>query len=295
MVLAHVVVAVGCTPGDPSAEQQAAPTITELTASTPDRPAEAGSPDNIETESTTASPTAIPMTQSDLRALTAALLAMDNEWGDNYVQLMGGSPDVTVFPHDLAAADLDGPIAAIIDSGADIVYLATAGYPCSLAVDGIRRAGSLIPIVVPSACIVPGFLNPDLKHDALYPLAGTYTANTAGPIAESVLGQAAIDHQGTDPNGLVDQSWIRTWLAVETLKVAAELPGGLTRTNIVLATWTYAGRHPNVEGPINVVWPSDLAQIERARLLKHDPDSKLWSLTDHVYQLDPDESSNQTD
>ncbi|MDA3039674.1 MAG: ABC transporter substrate-binding protein [Actinomycetota bacterium] len=220
---------------------------------------------------------------------SAAVLVMDIEFGDRYLDsfsaaLGSAATDrLVVQRHRPDVVGIDPQLAAIVEADVDVLFLATAGSLCPQAITSLRNAGSNIPVVLPSICAGYGLLGPVFDQEGLWTIAGTYHSGVED-IANSTLGTHAA--RNTEPGQrwfADDRDWLRTWQAVEIVKIADQLPGGLTRTNLALAAWSFHGRHPYAEHDITVEWAVDDIAIEQLRLLRFNPSTRLWEFTTHTY------------
>ncbi len=187
-----------------------------------------------------------------------------------------------VARHDPAASRLDDVVAEVLTHDPVGVYVASAGNPCLLAVQALRDAGSLVPIMLPSVCSSPRAYVEPLGEQAqgLSVMLGSATSRD-GPLTDSTLARAAAEIAGDgDPFPLpfpLDDDWLAAWYAVEVVKIAAELDGGVTRSNIVLAQWSFEGRHPYAAGPVVASWPGS-SLVHTPALLEYDLAARRWEL-----------------
>ncbi len=185
-------------------------------------------------------------------------------------------------PPDPAASRLDDVVAEVLTHDPVGVYVASAGNPCLLAVQALRDAGSLVPIMLPSVCSSPRAYVEPLGEQAqgLSVMLGSATSRD-GPLTDSTLARAAAEIAGDgDPFPLpfpLDDDWLAAWYAVEVVKIAAELDGGVTRSNIVLAQWSFEGRHPYAAGPVVASWPGS-SLVHTPALLEYDLAARRWEL-----------------
>jgi len=223
---------------------------------------------------------------------SATILAMDNGYGHRFVDGFESASgplgvDSVVHLHDPAAPDLSELAASIASQGPSTVYLATAGNGCRSATLGLRAAGFDGPIVLPASgalfrCTSMPSMDTGLPGVVgLHTLAGDWTS-LEGPFPDSEFSQAALALTPADqlPWSRIDTDWFMAWYAVEVLKIAAELPGGLTRSNIVRAMWNFDSEFPHAAGRLTVQWPDDVELVENFAHLVWDPDQARWLLPD---------------
>lgn len=215
----------------------------------------------------------------------AALIVMDNEWGERLLapfeaRARALGVELEVYRHDPMAPQLTQVTDEVAVSDAAVVYLATAGNPCLLGLQELRAAGFDGPIVLPSFCTFPpAYLKPaGLDLRGVFTFAAATTTHH-GPLADAPLGRAAKELTPTSERrwSHVDDDWMLLWHAIEVLKVAAELPGGLTRPNTALAMWSFEGRWPFAPGTVATTWPDDVALVDTERL-SYDALGEHWLL-----------------
>ncbi len=217
------------------------------------------------------------------------VVAMGNEFGDTLVtellQLTDAEGfEVVVARHDPAGADVDGAVATVMDADPDVVIAATAGYPCVLVARAFEVIDPSLPVITPEYCANPYQFgeNDDGALDDLLSLRSVVDG-TEEPVADTELGRLATRAFGQEEfNHGSTAEWAPMWQAVQILQIAADLPGGLTRSNIAIAGWSFEGRFPLVEGAIVASWPDDEDAVSSARLHRWDGQSEAWQPTDLV-------------
>ncbi len=217
---------------------------------------------------------------------SAAVLVMNNEWGLGFQSALEGATRPShgevafrFVSHEPAAQTLGDEVAELFDSSPDVIFLATAGQPCVVAVKAIRALDDDVSIVVPNACTdtVP-YINP-LEDDAIgLGAAFSLVDQHVAPFRSTSFGQAVSQYSDVI-GGQASLAWFETWYAVESLKIAAELPGGLTRTNVLLAMWSFDGHYPLVSETVDITWGSDQQLHDDAEILEFDRATGMWQLT----------------
>jgi len=98
-----------------------------------------------------------------------------------------------------------------------------------------------------------------------------------GTMAEWV--ETQISAAGINPEiGTVVDVWHWAWHYVELLRIADALPGGLNRTNFLLAAWS-ADLRPPLNWPgirFTLNGPADANPIETARLIEYSTSDEAW-------------------
>ncbi len=227
------------------------------------------------------------LVEAEYGAERVGLLVMDHEFGETLSAAVldraeAGRFDVVVARHDPAGSDMEAAVARLVAADTDVVVAATAGHPCVLAARAVAAQAPGQPIVTPEYCANPYQFgeNDDGALDDLLSLRSVVDG-TEDPVADTELGRLARSAFGDQEfNHGSTAEWASIWQAVQILQIAAELPGGLTRTNIALAGWSFEGRFPLIEGGITTAWPHDDQAVTSARLHRWDGDAEAWRPTE---------------
>lgn len=213
------------------------------------------------------------------------ILAMDQHTPHTLAELMidhlGDRSGITVLEHSAESAELSVDAETVLAADPEVVYLATGGVLCTEAANLLADRTSLI-IVVPPWCTDPASYLPASAgsvEGTLVTMVGAATASSFqvdGTVAAAAREIAA----DAGPDGFflraADDHWLATWYLVETLKIAAELEGGLTRPNLLLAMWTFEGRWPHATGPVVTRWPSGPDGIQSQQSFRYNQNDQLW-------------------
>ena len=204
----------------------------------------------------------IKQNMADRLPVTVAGLVIDNDFGLAYEEGMKAyaeeNPDVIAefnpIRHDPAAPTVTNEMTTIAASDPDVFISMTAGNPCLLAVQEAGNNGlndGETALFAPSVCKSPSeFMLPAGEvSDNWRIVGGGQIANTDPQYADDPYVSWAnemIEAAGYDSNvGLFFTGFgFFAWQTVETLRIAAELPGGLSRTNIMLAVRSLDLEHP---------------------------------------------------
>lgn len=198
--------------------------------------------------------------RADDLPVTVSALVMGNSFGAIYQEAfstwMEANPGVVaelqVEQHVPAVATVADEMGAIAAAEPDVFIAMTAGSPCLLAVKEADRLGLAdITRFVPSICgdaatyLVPA----GAAADGWYLVGGGLKATNDPTHADDpYVGwvNAELAAQGLDPAvGLHGTGFgLYGWALVEALRIADALPGGLTRTNLVLAVRAMDLVHP---------------------------------------------------
>lgn len=183
---------------------------------------------------------------------TVAGLFMDNDFGLSYLTEMEACAEdgvidlVEVAKHDPAAPDVTDQITTLSATGADALVLGTTGVPCSQSMAAVD-ASSWQPLTyIHGGCqsIATYFTPVDPAGE------GVIVAQTQKDV--SIQGDPAIEKAkevleaaGIDPFVGAGYSGVVVAAAFEgVLRAAADMEGGLTRTNLMRAVWNADYEHP---------------------------------------------------
>jgi len=224
--------------------------------------------------------------------LTVGVLLMDNDFGESFVPGLEAAlagiahrqPSLQLVRHDPAAPfSLEPEVRELLLAEPDLLLVLTAANPCNLAVravqslveQGLQRPPALAlssPCrdVVESDHTIDGWLT-------VAPLVEPDAVGGDGPFAHhlrSMLEGAHLDATAE----LNLEGYLRGWLHIELLRIAAELPGGLSRPNYLLAAWSADLRPPLVPpgASFTLGGPADLDPYNGAVLQRFDSVKGGW-------------------
>ena len=178
----------------------------------------------------------------------------------------------------------------------DVFISMTAGNACPQAIQDVERVGLLETTLVqftPSVCKgIEAFMKPagDAGHNWWVVGGGSIDTSDPNhaddPFVEFTNG--LITDAGLDPTiSLYGIGFSYAWPYVEVLKIGAALPGGLTRTNLMLATWSYEGKHPLLLDGITFGMNglADPYFIEGSDFSQYDSSDGSWSVVGPIVDL----------
>ena len=191
-------------------------------------------------------------------------LVMDNDFGLAYElgfeAYAEGNPDVVeeYLPvrHDPAAPTLTNEVTTIAAFQPDVFISMTAGNPCLLAIQEVEAAGLLETVkaaFTPSVCKgIAAYMAPaGMAADGWWIVGGGSKDTTDPKHMDEPFIQFVnknLEDGGLDPAiSLYGIGYTYGYPHVEALRVAAELPGGLTRTNFIQAV-----RNIDIYGPLTL-------------------------------------------
>lgn len=197
----------------------------------------------------------------DSLPVKVAGLVADNDFGLAYEAgfstFAANNPDVVsefvAIRHDPAAPTVSNEVTTLAASDPDVFISMTAGNACPQAISDVERSGLLettLAQFTPSVCKgIEAFMTPAGDAANGWWVVGGGSIDTSDPkFADDVFvsfTNDAITEAGFDPSiSLYGIGFAYGWPYIEVLKIAAALPDGLTRTNLMLAVWSYEGKHP---------------------------------------------------
>ncbi len=233
---------------------------------------------------------------ADRLPVKVAGLVMDNDFGLAYQQGMEAyaenNPDVVgeffPVPHDPAAPTVTNEMTTIAASNPDVFISMTAGNPCLLAVQEAGNSGMTggdTVLFAPSVCKDPNaYMIPaaEAANDWLI-VGGGAKINTDPQYADDAYVQWAnetMEAAGLDISvGLYFTGFgFFAWQNVEALRIAAELPGGLTRSNLILVARSLDLKHPAlIDGvAFSVNGVEDSYYVEGSDFSRYDSANETW-------------------
>ena len=201
---------------------------------------------------------------ADQLPVKVAGLVMDNDFGLAYElgfeAYAEGNPDIVAeylpVRHDPAAPTVTNEVTTIAAFDPDVFISMTAGNPCLLAIQEVEASGLLDSVsaaFTPSVCAgIAAYMTPaGMAADGWWIAGGGWKdSQDANYIDDPYIKfiNETLESDGLDQTvslyglGFGDYGWSYN----EVLRVAAELPGGLSRTNFILALRTFSGTHPKL-------------------------------------------------
>jgi ABC-type branched-subunit amino acid transport system substrate-binding protein len=238
----------------------------------------------------------IKTNMADQLPVKVSALVMDNDFGlaykDGFETWADANPDVVSefvpVPHDPAAATVTNEMTTVAAANPDVFISMTAGNPCLLAVQEAGNSGMTdgeTVLFAPSTCKDPNayMIPAGDAADGWYIIGGGVRATTDPQYAEDPYIKFANDTMsaaGLDTAvGLYGAGFGQHgWPHVEALKIAAELDGGLTRSNLLLALRSIQTIHPAfLEGIVfSVNGNEDAYYIEGSDISIYDAANQSW-------------------
>ncbi|MCP5030029.1 MAG: ABC transporter substrate-binding protein [Actinomycetia bacterium] len=238
----------------------------------------------------------IKANMADQLPVNVAGLVMDNDFGlayeDGMQSYAEANPDViadfNAVRHDPAAPTVTNEMTTIAADDPDVFISMTAGNPCLLAVEEAGRTGlteSETILFAPSVCKDPNaYMIPAGEAAEGWVIVGGGQKVSTDPqyaddpyisFANETMDAAGLDtsvglyYTGFGPFG---------WPYVEALRVAADLPDGLTRTNFILAVRSFNGPNPTLLEGVNfgMNGTEDAYFIEGSEFSRYNAADQSW-------------------
>ena len=233
---------------------------------------------------------------ADELPVTVAGLVMDNDFGlayeDGFEKWAEANPDVVEefipVPHDPAAPTVTNEMTTIAASNPDVFISMTAGNPCLLAVQEAGNSGlteTAKALFAPSVCKDPNayMIPAGDAADGFYIVGGGIKATTDPQYVDDPFisfANETMEAAGLDTSvGLYGTGFAQFgWAHVEALRIAADLEGGLTRSNFMLAQRAMDVTHPlTLEGiSFAVNGAEDGYFIEGSEFSQYDAANESW-------------------
>jgi ABC-type branched-subunit amino acid transport system substrate-binding protein len=238
----------------------------------------------------------IKSNMADQLPVKVAGLVMDNDFGlaykDGFEKWAEQNPDVVsefqAVPHDPAAPTVTNEMTTIAAGDPDVFISMTAGNPCLLAVQEAGNSGMTTDgtiLFAPSVCKDPNaFMIPaGDAADGWHIVGGGIKATTDPQYAEETYikflnDTLAADGYDTSVGNYGTGFGMFGWAHVEAMRIAAELPGGLTRSNMILAQRAMDVSHPSTLDGISfaVNGAEDGYYIEGSEFATYDAANESW-------------------
>ncbi|MGI9613035.1 MAG: ABC transporter substrate-binding protein [Acidimicrobiales bacterium] len=233
---------------------------------------------------------------ADQLPVRVTALVMDNDFGlayrNGFETWAEANPDVVSefvpVPHDPAAATVTNEMTTVAASDPDVFISMTAGNPCLLAVQEAGNSGLTdgdVVLFAPQTCKDPNayMIPAGESANGWYIIGGGVKATTDPQYAEDpyikflndTLSAAGLDTSvGLYGAGFGQHAWPHA----EALRIAAELDGGLTRTNLLLALRAMETIHPAfLDGIVfSVDGNDDAYYVEGSEISIYDAANESW-------------------
>jgi len=190
--------------------------------------------------------------------------------------------------HEPGTAGVDDEMAEVVAADPDVFVALTAGSGCESAIANSETSGlndAVAASFVPTACTNPTrFFIPAERAGQGYLAVDGGLKATNDPVYQDDVFVEFINGILSDA-GIEDETGLAgigagqyAWTYVEALRIAAELEGGLTRTNLLLAVRNLELRHPMVLAGITFAaeGADDAFFIEGARMSRYSAGTATW-------------------
>ena len=238
----------------------------------------------------------IKVNLADQLPVSVAGLVMDNDFGLAYEMGFEAyaeqNPDVVAeylpVRHDPAAPTLTNEVTTIAAFDPDVFISMTAGNPCLLAIQEVESSGLLDRIeaaFTPSVCKgIAAYLAPaGMAADDWWVVGGGLKDTTdPGKMDEPFIKfvRDMISDAGEDPGiSLTGDGACRGLEFTEAFRIADALPGGMSRTNLMLALRNFKIYNPCVMDGIQTELNgnADAYYIEGSDFSQFDAEQQTWN------------------
>ncbi len=238
----------------------------------------------------------IKVNLADQLPVSVAGLVMDNDFGLAYEMGFEAyaeqNPDVVAeylpVRHDPAAPTLTNEVTTIAAFDPDVFISMTAGNPCLLAIQEVESSGLLDRIeaaFTPSVCKgIAAYLAPaGMAADGYWIVGGGAKDTTdSGKMDEPFIAFARdlISDAGEDAGiSLTGEGVFRGYAFTEAFRIADALPGGMSRTNLMLALRNFKIYNPCVMDGIQTELNgnADAYYIEGSDFSQFDAEQQTWN------------------
>ncbi len=238
----------------------------------------------------------IKVNLADQLPVKVAGLVMDNDFGlayeEGFKAYAEANPDVVSefvpVRHDPAAPTVTNEITTIAASGPDVFISMTAGNACLLAVQEAESSGlneDIEAAFTPSVCKpIAAYMAPagDAANGWWVVGGGAKDTTDAVKMEEPFIQfvNGLITDAGEDAGiSLTGEGTFRGYAFSEALRIADALPGGLSRSNMMLALRNFRIFHPGVldEVTTELYGNADAYFIEGSEYSQFDAGAQTWN------------------
>ena len=237
----------------------------------------------------------IKVNLADQLPVKVAGLVMDNDFGLAYEMgfeaYVENNPDVVAeylpVRHDPAAPTLTNEVTTIAAFDPDVFISMTAGNPCLLAIQEVEASGlydRLDAAFTPSVCKgIAAYLAPaGMAADGYWIVGGGQKDTTDTKLQDEPyikFVNELISAAGEDPGiSLTGEGVFRGYDFTEAFRIADALPGGMSRTNLMLALRNFKIFHPGLLDGIatELKGNADAYFIEGSEYSQFDAENQTW-------------------
>ncbi len=189
---------------------------------------------------------------------TVAAITFNNDYGQSYAKGFEAAVQGTSLQlvqqerHDATAPNLTNQFTSLAASGADVLLIETSGTYCTQAMAEVEKSAWRPVVIMAATCqALSQYFQPLIAQGLTG--AGTYLVQTYKDVNDPAtqddpavrLFRQVVQSQGLDPAQTpYGTGWLFAWYTTEVLRLAATLPGGLDRANIIVANRSINARMP---------------------------------------------------
>ena len=225
-------------------------------------------------------------------------------WADANPDVISEFVAVRHHPAETSAEDLADEMQQLADTRPDVFISMTGSTACTSAIQlaGANGLASSVrakngALFTPAVCRdIDAFMKPaGSAADGWWVVGGGIKDTTDPALADDPFidfARTNLDNAGLDVDevlpGLLGGGYGFGYPYVEALRVAAELPGGLTRTNFMLAVRALDITHPLLLDGISyrLDGAADAYSVEGSDILQYDADGQTWGAPTEIIDVD---------
>jgi ABC-type branched-subunit amino acid transport system substrate-binding protein len=237
---------------------------------------------------------------ADQAPVKVAALVIDNDggiaWEGGFEQFAEESDVIGEFvvqQHDPAAPTVTNEVTSLAGEDPQVFILMTAGTPCTQGLQDAATSGLIDKVqaaFLPSVCkAISSFLEPAGEAaDDYYIVGGGVKDITDAAFADDpfiTFFKGLLEDAGlTTDNSTYGSGALFAWAETEALKVASMLPGGLTRSNYILAVRSMDMTHPMLFPGIafEMNGLEDASFVEGSEIAQYDYASRSYEIIGEV-------------
>ncbi|MGE0729349.1 MAG: ABC transporter substrate-binding protein [Acidimicrobiia bacterium] len=202
---------------------------------------------------------------------------------------------------EITAPTVTDPMTTLASKNLDLFITMTGGVQCTQIINEAAQNGMSATTkfrFMSSVCKSAAYVGKEKvggdgsQADGWYIVGGGYkdigaSENDDDPF--SIWGRQFFTERGVDykASGNYGYGFFLAWLWTQTLRIAGDLPGGLTRTNFILAQRAFEGTSPiHLEGvAVNMNGNADAFFVEGSDLSVYDSAKQAWIVQGDVIEL----------
>ena len=242
--------------------------------------------------------------------VTVAGLVMNNDFGKaydggfkNFVAQSANKANIEYVSETIepSAPTVTDPMTTLASKNPDVFIAMTAGASCTQAINAAAEngmKGTVKYLFMPSVCKSASFVSKEkvggdgTQSDSWWIIGGgakdlnspLYDKDIFITYGRDILTKAGVDYK---TSGSFGSGYLFAWSADQAFRIASDLPGGLTRSNLILAVRSMEMTHPMfLEGiKFNMNGNKDSYLIEGSDIAKYNAGTQIWDQQGGIIEL----------